>query len=89
MIFYTCKEILQNQVKYANGLFKKIVCSFLYPYKDKMPVLGIYGKCMTRTKIMNHTNIHTGIKKTYIKTCIYLIVEQCFSTINKSCTYFD
>jgi hypothetical protein len=21
--------------------------------------------------------------------CIYLIVEQCFSTINKSCTFFD
>ena len=54
-----------------------------------MQVLGIYGKCMTQTKIMNHTNIHTGIKKTYIKTCIYLIVEQCFSTIKKSCTYFD
>jgi hypothetical protein len=68
---------------------KKIVCSFLYPYKDKIPVLGIYGKCITQTKSMNHTNIHTGIKKTYIKTCIYLIVEQCFSTINKSCTYFD
>ena len=69
--------------------FKKIVCSFLYPYKDKMPVLGIYGKCMTQTKSMNHTNFHTGIKKTYIKTCIYLIVEQCFSTISKSCIYFD
>jgi hypothetical protein len=22
---------------------KKIVCSFLYPYKDKMPVVGIYA----------------------------------------------
>jgi hypothetical protein len=43
--------------------FKKIVCSFLYPYKDKMPVFGIYGKCMTQTKSMNHINIHTGIKK--------------------------
>ena len=52
---------------------KKIVCSFLYPYKAKMPVLGIYGKCITQTKSMNHTNIHTGIKKTYIKTCIYSI----------------
>jgi hypothetical protein len=39
-------------------------------------LLGIYGKCMTQTKRMNHTYIHTGIKKTYIKTCIYLIVEQ-------------
>ena len=57
---------------------KKIVCSFLYPYEDNMPVLGIYVKCMTKTKSMNHTNIHTGIKKTYIKTCIYLIVEQFF-----------
>ena len=54
-----------------------------------MPVFGIYGKCMTQTKSMNHINIHTGIKKTYIKTCIYLIVEQCFSRINKSCTYFN
>ena len=52
---------------------------------------------MTQTKIMNPTTIHTGkvwgmsqsIEKTYIKTCIYLIVEQYFSTINKSCTYFD
>ena len=35
--------------------FKNIVCSFLYPYKDKIPVLGIYGKCMTQTKSMNHT----------------------------------
>ena len=52
---------------------KKIVCSFLYPYKDKIPVLGIYGKCIAQTKSMNHTNIHTGIKKTYIKTCIYSI----------------
>ena len=40
-----------------------------------MAVLGIYGKCMTQTKSMNHTNMHTGIKKTYIKTCIYLIAE--------------
>jgi hypothetical protein len=31
---------------------KKIVCSFLYPYRDKMPVVGIYGKCMTQTKSM-------------------------------------
>jgi hypothetical protein len=54
-----------------------------------MTVLGIYGKCITQTKSMNHINIHTGIKKTCIKTCIYLIVEQYFSTINKSCTYFD
>jgi hypothetical protein len=45
-----------------------------------MEFLGIYGKCMTQTKSMNHTNIHTGSNKTYIKTCIYLIVEQCFST---------
>ena len=54
---------------------------------------------MTQTKSMNPTTIHTGkvwgmsqsIKKTYTKTYIYLylIVEQCFSTINKSCTYFD
>jgi hypothetical protein len=59
--------------------------------------IGIYGKCMTQTKIMNPSTIHTGkvwgmsqsIKKTYIKTCIYLIVEQCLSTINKFCTYFD
>ena len=58
---------------------KKIVCSFWYPYKDKMPVLGIYGKCMTQTKSMNHTNIHTGIKKTYIKTCIYTILVHCRS----------
>ena len=60
-------------------------------------LLGIYGK--TQTKSMNPTTIHTGkvwgmsqsIKKTYTKTYIYLylIVEQCFSTINKSCTYFD
>ena len=42
----------------------------MYPYKDEMPILGIYGKCMTQTKSMNHTNIQTGIKKTYIKTCI-------------------
>ena len=64
-----------------------------------MCAIGIYGKCMTQTKSMNHTTIHTGkvwgmsqsIKKTYTKTYIYiyLIVEQCFSTINKSCTYFD
>jgi hypothetical protein len=90
MLFTFIRKFYKSKVKYASGLFfKKIVCSFLYPYKDKMPVLGIYGKCMTQTKIMNHTNIHTGIKKTCIKTCIYLIVEQCFSTINKSCTYFD
>jgi len=52
---------------------------------------------MTQTKSMNPTTIHTGkvwgmsqsIKKTNMKTYIYLIVEQCFSTINKSCTYFD
>ena len=35
-----------------------------------MAELGIYGKCMTQTKSMNYTNIQTGIKKTYIKTCI-------------------
>ena len=52
---------------------------------------------MTQTKIMNPTTIHTGkvwgmsqtITNTYIKTCIYLIVEQCLSTINKFCTYVD
>jgi hypothetical protein len=65
-------------------------------FSDSILILGIYGKCMTQTKIMNPT-IHTGkvwgmsqsIKKTYIKTCIYLIVEQCLSTINKFCTHFD
>jgi hypothetical protein len=90
MFFFTfIRKFYKSKVKYANGLFKQILFSFLYPYKDTMLVLGIYGKCMTQTKSKNHTNIHTGIKKTFIKTCIYLIVEQCFSTINKSCTYFD
>ena len=37
---------------------KKIECSFLYPYKNKMLILGIYGKCMTQTKSMNHNNRH-------------------------------
>ena len=45
-----------------------------------MVVLGIYGKCMTETKSMNPTTIHTGkvwgmsqsIKKTYAKTYIYI-----------------
>jgi hypothetical protein len=28
---------------------------------EKLPtIIGIYGKCMTQTKSMNHTNIHTG-----------------------------
>jgi hypothetical protein len=64
-----------------------------------MPVLCIYGKCMTQTKIMNHTNIHTGIKKTYIKTCIYLIghprpklknlVKICAGFVNRRKTLFN
>ena len=43
-------------------------------------LLGIYGKCMTQTKRMHLTTIHTGkvwgmsksIKKTYTKTYIYI-----------------
>ena len=43
-------------------------------------LVGIYGKCMTQTKSMNPTTIHTGkvwgmsqsIKKTYTKTYIYI-----------------
>ena len=46
---------------------KKIVCSFLYPYKDKIPVLGIYGKCMTQTKIMNHPLFIQVLKRLILK----------------------
>jgi hypothetical protein len=34
--FTLIRKFYTSKVKYANGLFKTIVCSFLYPYKDKM-----------------------------------------------------
>jgi hypothetical protein len=63
---------LKNLVKICAGFVNRRTYKEILQKQSK--ILGIYGKCMTQTKSMNHTNIHTGIKKTYIKTCIYLIV---------------
>ena len=95
------REIIRDQLiktVYKENRFLKWIWFFnnrLVSHMILMFQIDIYGKCMTQTKSMSPTTIHTGkvwwmsqsIKTTYIKTYIYLIVEQCFSTINKSCTY--
>jgi hypothetical protein len=65
---------------------KKIVCSFLYSYKDNMPILCIYGKCMTQTKSMNHTNI---TRWRYPRTKLKNLVKICAGFVNRRKTLFN
>jgi hypothetical protein len=43
-----------------------------------MALLCIYGKCMTQTKSMNHTNIHTNPQE-----IPFNIVVECDHVINR------